>query len=210
MGRPKNDIAPGSTFGRLTVLASAGTVLTNRGIRCAGFRVRCDCGKELIAQGARLRAGDNISCGCAQHRGATRTHGRSKRGGAYKTWCEMRARCNNPRNVSYANYGGRGISVCERWGSFENFIADMGERPSGLSIDRIDVNGNYEPNNCRWATDCQQARNTRRTKLTEQIVREIKGRAEHGEAQRSIASRVGITQCTVSAVVRGAIWAGVE
>lgn len=79
----------------------------------------------------------------------------------------MRARCNNPKNHDYVDYGGRGISICARWNSFANFFADMGPRPPGLTVDRIDVNGNYEPGNCRWATSITQARNKRTSLLIE-------------------------------------------
>ena len=93
-------------------------------------------------------------------------HGHAKRGqvsATYVTWQSMIRRCTDPQNIRYALYGGRGITVCPRWrNSFEDFLADMGPRPVGRSIDRINVDGNYEPNNCRWATDSEQRRNKRR------------------------------------------------
>lgn len=128
---------------------------------------QCDCGNIIVRRCG--YGGD--SCGCkaveafkkhAQHKGATFkvTHGLTK-SRTYSSWQKMKQRCSDPKNNQYANYGGRGISVCDRWMSFENFIEDMGHRPEGTSIDRIDANGNYEPNNCRWSDAKSQARNRR-------------------------------------------------
>lgn len=92
-------------------------------------------------------------------------HGMKRRGArnsVYDKWVLMRQRCNNPKATGYANYGGRGIRVCARWNSFENFYADMGEPPIGAQLDRIDNDGNYEPGNCQWATKSQQMKNRRR------------------------------------------------
>jgi hypothetical protein len=83
----------------------------------------------------------------------------------YVSWASIAPRCGNPNHPAYPRYGGRGITVCERWASFENFLADMGERPAGLSLDRIDNNGNYEPGNCRWATPKEQSSNREGTRL---------------------------------------------
>lgn len=156
----------GRRFGRWFVVAYAGR--SNRGDQ--RWRCRCDCGHERDVKRAAMLRGDSLSCGCLQVELArTKLQKRMTTHGAtigdrwtptYKSWHRMRERCERKGHNRYARYGGRGISVCARWATFENFLADMGERPDGHSIDRIKTDGNYEPSNCRWATRKQQARNT--------------------------------------------------
>lgn len=125
---------------------------------------RCGCGKEFEAALQKVKAGHTKSCGCfsrAIAKNAMTTHGmRNTR--EYKIWCGMKTRCLNPNYIKYSNYGGRGISICDAWkDSFQQFFEDMGKCPDGMSIERTDTNGNYEPSNCVWATDIAQARNKR-------------------------------------------------
>ena len=131
------------------------------------WRCVCDCGSKRPVAGNNLRRGRSTSCGCwNREKSIARStkHGHAKRGAhtkVYDRWVSMRARCYNPNRLEYPCYGGRGIVPCDRWGPFVNFFGDMGHPPPGKSLDRIDVNGNYEPSNCRWATAFEQARNKR-------------------------------------------------
>lgn len=166
----------GLKFGRMTVIAFAERAKRKRWWLC-----RCDCGTQKKACHTDLLNGATKSCGCLgdvrlqQMWDATKVHGHSgkRQTPTYRSWHKMKQRCLNPNDDGYQEYGGRGITICERWLSFENFLADMGERPKGTSIDRKDTNGNYEPFNCRWATPKEQCNNMRKNVFLEYAGRRL-------------------------------------
>lgn len=161
----------GNTYGTLSVLFRVENDKTHR----ACWMVRCQCGKEFTVSGKSLRSGNTASCGCKRTeniRRAVSKHGKSNCPEFNSLGLAIQ-RCTNPNSPDYPDYGGRGIKVCDRWGKnhnrYNNFLADMGLRPSpNHSLDRIEVDGNYEPNNCKWATPKEQA-NNRRNKRIEQF-----------------------------------------
>lgn len=155
----------GQRFGRLLILRQVGWHLKPSGKRSSVWECQCDCGKVINVRKPYLTSGDTKSCGCLRSEVTGRlklTHGMSKTSPTYDIWVLMRQRCNNPAASGYEYYGGQGVTVCERWDSFENFLTDMGERPDGLTLDREDPTGNYEPRNCRWATWHTQNNNKRK------------------------------------------------
>lgn len=135
-------------FGRVVALYRDGSMSGS-----AAWRCRCDCGQEFRTQGYYLTSGDTKSCGCLKLK-----H-RATGSPTYQSWRAMFTRCTNPNHVAYQRYGGRGITIAPEWGDFRNFLRDMGERPVGLSLDRIDNNRGYGPDNCKWSTPTEQANN---------------------------------------------------
>lgn len=147
----------GMKFGKLTAIR----LDEENPSRHVKWVCQCECGVQKSIEGYHLRAGKSKSCGCAH--GALK-HGQSRaksRSRAYMSWVAMKSRCYDTKHEAYGRYGGRGITVCDRWlESFENFYADMGDRPEGMSLDRFpNSDGNYEPGNCRWTTQIEQSRN---------------------------------------------------
>lgn len=175
MPMPLADLA-GNRFGRLVVTGLAKDRLSASGRRSKYWNVQCDCGSVKSVAASALTRGYTLSCGCLRREatiGPNTKHGEAGRTktAEYRIWAAMRNRCNNLNDSRYCDYGGRGIKICERWSIYANFLSDMGRRPSDLhSLDRYpDNDGNYEKDNCRWATASQQNANQRRRARVDQF-----------------------------------------
>jgi hypothetical protein len=194
---PRSIDISGQRFGRLLVIDMAGVTAS----RSAVWRCVCDCGRTKNVSGKNLRSGESQSCGClgkerraAGTKRAKTTHGETagpSNSRTYRIWTNMISRCTNPKFDAYPWYGGRGIAVCERWRTFPNFLADMGRAPEGMTLDRTESSGDYEPGNCRWATKREQANNKRNNRV-------IEWRGER-LTQAQWAERVGLDQKLISA-----------
>lgn len=168
------EIEMGSKFGDLIITKEVEPIYNSKKEMIRRVECECYCGNKTVVRLGNLRFGTVKSCGCLQQRRSSETmtktllkHGRNRKGKTkpeYISWQAMKERCYNTNKENYIYYGKIGIEVCERWkNSFTNFFEDMGERPEGYTLDRIDPHGNYEPSNCRWATYKEQRNNQRKT-----------------------------------------------
>ena len=195
----------GKRFGRWEVIEAAGKDKGNNTL----WVCKCECGNIRPVRRGHLTTGESLSCGCFQREvngSWSRTHGMTKTP-VYVIWRGMLSRCKRVGNASYASYGGRGVTVCDRWQSFESFLADMGPRPYGHQIDRIDVNGDYEPANCQWVTPALNAQNRRNNKLDRSKVEEIRRLYSLGGiSQMELGRRYNVHGATIGSVVRHEQW----
>jgi len=154
----------GGRYGLFTIASRAGSDSK----RNALWNCVCDCGTTIVVRGCDIVNHNRVSCGCLNDSRTSQLHGHAvgrKRTPTYYSWRAMKARCINPNHESFKDYGGRGITIHTEWiTSFAQFLADMGDRPVGMTLDRIDCNGNYEPANCKWSTISEQNANQRRWK----------------------------------------------
>ena len=212
--RPKN--LTGQRFGHWVALSRTEPSATGH----TSWLCRCDCGTEKIVRQENLTNGRSQSCGCAaleqprnwahpgdgrwkpRNRDVTRTPPYQR---AYHSWYNARRRTTNPQDPGWANYGARGIRICDRWGDretgFENFLSDMGEPPPGTTLDRINNDLDYGPDNCRWATPRTQARNRRGVKLTPKKLREMLALHESGTTTAEIAKKLDLSYKTTTLAI---------
>lgn len=175
---------------------------------------RCDCGTTTVVVAQDIARQSTKSCGCLSRevKAARLTKHGDCGSPEYRSWKGMLNRCRNPGATGFKNYGGRGIKVCERWHSYENFLADMGRKPAPkYSLDRIDCDSDYTPDNCRWATPTEQSRNRRGfVKLNEALAKRIREMARNGVPRMVIARSIAQDAETVRSVLRGRTWTATD
>jgi hypothetical protein len=205
MPNPIRDMT-GQRFGRLTVVGLDHTKPCKGGSRIF-WKLKCDCGTEIVGRGDSIRVGRYVSCGCKKLDQLTE-HGLTGIP-EHKIWCGMVERCHSPTSNGYFRYGGKGIIVCEKWRhDFAAFYAYVGSRPTPKhSIDRYPNNrGNYEPGNVRWATRKEQQRNITTNVMTQERVAEIRSASPFWGMQTRFAEKFNCSPTTIRAVLRGRIW----
>jgi hypothetical protein len=173
------------------------------------WRCLCDCGKYADAPTLKLRNGLIKSCGCWRHEMAgvtSTTHGLSNKSRTYRTWKEMRQRCMNPNSDKWKWYGGRGISIDPAWDDFTVFLADMGDRPEGMTLDRIDNNESYCKENCRWASHIDQTQKQKKNKLSVHLAQCLRADRAAGMQYRDLGKKYGISATTAHRCAVGITW----
>lgn len=207
VGKPPPDMT-GERFDKLIVIGRNKKIISRR----AYWDCVCDCGVRTVVLGSNLRNGRSGSCGC-RHKdimSKMKSKHRHHKSGTYCSWENMIQRCTNPNSPNYYNYGARGITVCDKWKVFENFLFDMGERPLGrlhqYSIDRIRNELGYQPGNCRWATNKIQMRNKRTNVFTEEKVQEVLNMYSSGIKQIAIAKKFNVHPSLIGGIVNRKIW----
>jgi hypothetical protein len=172
---------------------------------------RCDCGRDVMKRVSHLTSGVIKSCGCLrQQLLANGLHGshRLSRSPVYRAWAAAKSRCYDKNHPNYRNYGGRGISMCDQWrDSFETFLNDVGDKPAPkYTLDRIDVDGDYAPGNCRWATHTEQMRNTRQTKNDESLAAAVRALVAQGFSKKAIAVALSMNYSSVKQIAAWNQW----
>jgi hypothetical protein len=199
MARVKAPILTGQTIGNWVV----GAVLYHLVRKERMYECVCECGTLKIVKHNHLITGKTKSCGCSWT-----THGMAK-SKEYRIWDSMIRRCHSKSHHAYSNYGGRGISVCDKWKSFEGFYEDMGNKPIGLTLERIDNSLGYNKDNCKWASMTDQSRNRRSTKLNEEDAKLIKSMIDVGITQNVIASQFNVSRANIGHIAQGLTWRNV-
>jgi len=208
MGRKALELT-NQRFGKLIVIKRMGN--NKWGGSC--WLCKCDCGNITEVRVNHLTSGHTKSCRCIKIETFKKTHGYYIYGTPkiYETWHSMIQRCNNKNSMSYKWYGARGIKVCERWKDFNNFFEDMGKKPDGLTIERKDNDGNYEPDICKWATQKENNRNNRGTKLNPLKVKIIKKLLKESYlTQTNIGDIFGVHNTTISKINLGKCWCDIN